>query len=66
MVEIIGFEPIHPKELIYSQPPHSNLAASPLKIKLFPIPFLMVSCRGTYPLFPARMGGVLTLDEQDI
>ena len=25
-----GFAPTHPKELIYSQPPLSNLAASPL------------------------------------
>ena len=35
-----GFEPTHPKELIYSQPPLSNLAASPLilaKATCFPI-----------------------------
>ena len=29
-----GFEPTHPKELIYSQPPLSNLAASPMFFKL--------------------------------
>jgi len=32
---MVGIEPTHPKELIYSQPPLSNLAASPLKHKTF-------------------------------
>ncbi len=29
LVEMIGFEPIHPKELVYSQPQLSNSTASP-------------------------------------
>ena len=34
MVGMEGFEPTHPKELIYSQPPLSNSAASPYIITL--------------------------------
>jgi hypothetical protein len=37
MVGMEGFAPTHPKELIYSQPPLSNLAASPFKLLVLPL-----------------------------